>query len=287
MGLGDNLMATGFAKGAAERGKRIAFGNGETIIWDQYSEQIFRDNPNIAIPGSEGASDLEWVPFYKGNRLYNRHDYSANKWIWNYDFKAIPGEMFFTDKELKFAKKFGKDFILIEPSVPDYKGCAPNKTWPANRYINVVQMLKARGHSVKQFSHNGRPLPGVEYIQAPSFRYALAIMAQAALYIGPEGGLHHGAAAVGIPAVVIFGGFIPPQVTGYDFHTNLTGNSEEACGSLTPCQHCRSAMEKIGSKDVYRAAKEILACSTSSVGSGEISGHRSMAKDYSQESGAI
>src|SRR3954469_20507783 len=120
MGLGDNLMASGFAKGAAKRGKRIAFGDGNKILWDQHSEQIFRGNPNIAPPGSEGSSDLEWIPFYKGNRIYNTHDRNKERWIWNYDFKPVPGEMFFHEKELKFAKQFGKGFILIEPHVPDY-----------------------------------------------------------------------------------------------------------------------------------------------------------------------
>lgn len=287
MGLGDNLMATGFAKGAKARGKRIAFGNGSNILWDQHSEQIFQGNENVARPGDEGASDLEWIPFYKGNRIYNRYDYNRDRWLWNRDFKAIPGEMFFTDRELSYARKVvKKGFVLIEPYVPAYKGCASNKTWPLERYITVVQSLKRKGHNVQQFRHTGGTLPGVGTIQAPTFRHALAVLSQAALYVGPEGGLHHGAAAVGIPAVVIFGGFIPPQVTGYDSHTNLTGGAE-ACGSLTPCVHCAEAMLAIKSKHVIDAAKEFLECSTSSVGSGETSGRQSTPSDFLQESGAI
>ena len=64
-------MAAGLAKGAKARGKRIAFGDGKQIIWDHHSEQIFRGNPNIARPGDEGATDLEWINYYRGNRLYN------------------------------------------------------------------------------------------------------------------------------------------------------------------------------------------------------------------------
>lgn len=252
-------MATGLAKGAAARGKRIAFGNGRNIIWDQHSEQIFRGNPNIAPPGSEGAKDLEWIPFYKGNRIYNRHDAVQERWIWNYNFRARPGEIFFHDKELEFAEKRApKEFILIEPHVPDYKGYAINKTWPMLRYQNVVQLLKAKGFNIQQFNHSGGLLSGVGSIQTPTFRHALAVLAKAMLYIGPEGGLHHGAAAVRTPAVVLFGGFIPPQVTGYDSHINLTGSSKKACGFLTPCGHCREAMDSIKSKHVHDAAKGIL-----------------------------
>lgn len=261
MGLGDNLMATGLARGAKVRGKRIAFGDGNKIIWDQHSEQIFRSNPNIAPPGSEGASDLEWIPFYKGNRIYNKHDNVRERWIWNYDFKASPGEIFFHDKELEFAERNApKEFVLIEPHVPAYKGCAPNKTWPLMRYQNVVQLLKAKGINIQQFNHSGGILAGARSIQAPTFRHALAVLRKASLYIGPEGGLHHGAAAVGVPAVVLFGGFIPPQVTGYDSHVNLTGSSKKACGFLTACGHCKEAMESIKSKSVYSAAKDILCC---------------------------
>jgi len=92
MGIGDQLIATGLARGAQDRGKRIAFGDGHRIRWDKNSPDIFRKNKNIAIPGSEGAKDLEWIPFYTGSRLYNKQ--GNNRWIWNMDFKATPGEIF-------------------------------------------------------------------------------------------------------------------------------------------------------------------------------------------------
>jgi hypothetical protein len=78
-------------------------------------------------------------------------------------------------------------------------------------------------------------------------------MSRAALYIGGEGGLHHGAAAVGVGGVVLFGGFIPPEVTGYATHANLTGGAE-ACGSLDPCRHCAAAMQAIGVDEVLEHA---------------------------------
>jgi hypothetical protein len=36
MGYGDELMATGMARGAAARGKRVAFGDGQRIICGPY-----------------------------------------------------------------------------------------------------------------------------------------------------------------------------------------------------------------------------------------------------------
>lgn len=256
MGLGDNLMATGMARGAKARGKRIAFGDGRKIIWDHHSEQIFRGNPNIAPPGSEGASDLEWIRFHRGNRLYNRQ--GNGRWIWNKGFKARPGEVFFTGEELAWANRFGHDFVVIEPNVPQFKTVAPNKQWPVERYRELAMRLASDGLRVAQFVHGpGAVLAGSQQIKTPTFRHALAVLARAALYIGPEGGLHHGAAAVGVPAVVLFGGFISPKVTGYDTHTNIfTGG--EACGMLSPCDHCREAMNAISVQRVYDAARQYL-----------------------------
>jgi ADP-heptose:LPS heptosyltransferase len=98
--------------------------------------------------------------------------------------------------------------------------------------------------------HEANPLP------VQNFRHALSMMRRAKLIVTSEGGLHHGAAAMGVPAVVIFGGFIPPQVTGYDMHINLAHG--EACGRYTPCQHCKEAMEAISFEQVLGAVERLL-----------------------------
>jgi hypothetical protein len=253
VGWGDEIMATGLARGAKERGKRIAFGDGKKIIWGPWSEPMFRYNPNIALPGRERDPDIEWIEHYKGKRLYNSVSPDRTRWIWNMDFRPIPGELFFSEDEMQLYLNIEPGFVLIEPNVPWHKSVAPNKDWGLSRYQAVANQLMADGHRLLQFGHGRHRLSKVKTVYATEFRHALAILSRAALYIGPEGGLHHGSAAVGIPAVVLFGGFIPPQVTGYPTHTNLTGGAE-ACGSLKTCKHCRKAMAKIGPDEVYDAA---------------------------------
>lgn len=200
---------------------------------------------------------MEWVPFYKGHRIYNEHDKSNDRWIWNYDFHCTPGEVYFTKDEMSWAKSVGDGFIFIEPDVPAYKSSAVNKTWPEERYRAVADAFASDGLEIVQFGHSRTKIAGARVIMTPSFRHAVAAMSQAALYIGPEGGLHHAAAAVGIPGVVLFGGFIPPSITGYAGHTNLTGGVE-ACGSLRPCVHCRAAMESIRVDEVISAGRKHL-----------------------------
>lgn len=55
--------------------------------------------------------------------------------------------------------------------------------------------------------------------------------------ISTEGGIHHIAAAVGTPAVVICGGFIRPEWTGYDGQVAVTNRMDcsDACYNTNPC----------------------------------------------------
>lgn len=244
------------ARGAKARGKRIAFGDGDRIIRGPWSEPIFRYNPNIAPPGSEHDPDIEWIAHYTGNRLYN--SMAGDRWKWNYDFRPTPGEIFFGSTERHFARAVPKGFVLVEPNVARHKAFTVNKDWGISRYSAVVQKLLQDGHRVVQFSYPGaRMLSGVSRMVTPSFRHALAVLSRASLYIGPEGGLHHGAAALDVPAVVIFGGFVPPSVTGYPTHINLTGGAE-ACGRIKRCPHCESALASISVEEVYSAARDKL-----------------------------
>lgn len=257
MGYGDDIMATGLAKGLHARGKRAAFGDGRRIIWGPWSEEMFRHNPNVATPGSEGAKDLEWIPHYKGSRMYNKQ--VNGKWVWNYDFKVTPGEFFFTEAEKETGKNLSSGFVLMEPNVPWQKTVAPNKDWGEQNYVSVARALREKGHTIVQFKHKNsrRMLSDAFVFQPHNFRQVISVLRRASLYIGPEGGLHHAAAAVDTKAVVLFGGFIPPEVVGYDGQVCLTGGAR-ACGSIDPCEHCKEAMSRISVDEVVEAAARMI-----------------------------
>jgi ADP-heptose:LPS heptosyltransferase len=258
MGYGDDIIATGLARGMREHGKRAAFGDGKRIIWGPWSNEMFKHNPNVAAPGAECSTDLEWIPHYKGSRIYNK--LKNGKWVWNYTFKAVPGEFYFSKNEEDLGAAFnGTDFIVIEPNVPWQKEVAPNKDWGREKYEVVANKLKSSGHQIVQFMHKNSQykLECAKKLEFQKFRDVISVLARSSLYIGPEGGMHHAAAAVGIPGVIIFGGFIPPAVTGYDGHTNLTGGAQ-ACGSIKPCKHCSEALRKITTDQVVHEALRML-----------------------------
>jgi hypothetical protein len=255
MGLGDELLGSGMARGARARGKRIAFGEGRRILWHANAHLIFSGNPNVAPPGSERDRDIVWISHYQGHRLYGTP--RPGGWNWNKDFRAKPGELFFTPAELaRAAEKMPLGAVLIEPHV---KPLAVNKRWGWERYREVAHRLQLDGHHVVQFNYGQQIIGSVTPITSPDFRTSIAMLARCSLYIGPEGGLHHGAAAdpVNTPAVVIFGGYIHPMTTGYATHVNLFG-ADEACGNTGQCSHCRAAMDRITVEQVFEAAQGIL-----------------------------
>jgi Glycosyltransferase family 9 (heptosyltransferase) len=259
MGYGDDVLASGLARASHDRGdrRRVAFGNGKRIIWGPWSEEVFRYNPRIAKPTSVINGDLQWIAHYKGSRLYNRLSPDGRRWVWNRDFRAVAGEIFFRAHELAAASAAGSGFVLIEPNVPWHKSVASNKDWGLANYQAVADRLMKDGHDVVQSNHGRLRLRGARVVSTPTFRDALAVLSRARAALVPEGGLHHGAAAVGVPAVVIFGGFIPPSVMGYEHHVNMTGGVE-ACGSLNQCQHCKEAMQRISVEKVHQAVAAIV-----------------------------
>lgn len=260
MGFGDEIMASGLARDAAARtGKLIAFGDGKKIIWSDQSRQVFENNPHVAPPGTENNPDLEWIPYYRGKRFYG--EVKNDRWKFR-DWTPPKGQIFFSTAEREFGFENltkGWPFVVIEPRVKLIGACAgANKQWPIDRYAAVAKFLAERKIRVVQFVPKGlkKLLSNVEAIETANFRSALAVLSGALLYIGPEGGLHHGAAAVGTDAVVIFGGFNSPKSTGYEWHENLAVG--EPCGNIKKCEHCRRAMESISVEQVLASAKKLL-----------------------------
>lgn len=218
----------------------------------------------MARPGDEQKPNLEWNSHRRGARAYNTR--AGAGWKWNYNFKATPGEFFFDPSERKRWDSLTalRKLVIIEPNIPlinrKPKAGALNKQWPVSRYQLVADELTRRGCNVAQFDYEGRShrLLNTYQIKTTGYREAVAALERAALYIGPEGGMSHAAAAVNVRGVVLFGHFIPPEVTGYDSHVNLTGGVGKACGSLVACPRCRQAMDNITVGEVVDHAARLV-----------------------------
>lgn len=243
MGWGDEIIATGQAKrNMSETGRRTVFldrlGSVRThVAWLR--------NPNI-ISRSEPPGNAIFVTNCPGARPYIDSKL-PERWIWK-DFQPSPGELYFTDEERNFAQEATKSHplqqsVIIEPNLK--ARASVNKLWPDEYWRELVTFLRLSGLVPTQLGERGtRRIEGTRFIYTPDMRHAAAVMAKAQAAILPEGGLHHTAAALGIPAVVIYGGYISPKQTGYPTQRALFSGGQP-CGMRIRCEHCAEAMLRI------------------------------------------
>jgi hypothetical protein len=225
MGLGDWIMASGDAKEANERTKKkVKLGDGVRMSWDG---QVFANNPRMA---SNSDTDVVWVKNYQGHRPYLKGTKNG-RLLFNDDYKPIVGEIYFSPEEQEVIDKIRGNYIVVEPNVKRVYAHTVNKAWHGweELFKHDLPWLQLGDVTVKRYT---------KWKETNTFREALQVLSKAKLFIGTDGGLHHAAAALGIPSVVIWTGFTSPRHLGYDTHTNIHDGSEP-CGTYdSVCQHC-------------------------------------------------
>ena len=269
MGYGDDLMITAHASLIKKKfpDRQIVIGN--VSKKQAYHSVVYDNNPNISNCQKLNKSlPIHIIDYHPGNRPYIDYKKSTNlKYIWNKDFKPQPGELFLSEKEIQDGKKIisqainnwdkknnkkFKKIIFIETTSTKIKDKQfsikhQNKDWGINNWLNLIEKLK-KDHLVILSVHNETEI--IDGVYAPknvNFRLACSILYQSDIYIGPEGGFGHVAAAFRKKAVIYFGGWIDPQITGYDFHENIYfENQSSPCGEYKNlCNHCSEARKKI------------------------------------------
>ena len=260
MSYGDDIMTTGTARKMKARfpNHKVLIGDG----WREYRSPIFINNPNIDTLNSVRTSDqVVWIHDYWGNRPYLNNSLTTMDRNVFVPFKPVKGDLYFTASEIQAAKKAIKaldSFVVIEPNIKSTY-CTKNKDWGFDKWQRVVDQLRQKTTFVQLGDKKARTLKGVTRIITDNFRAACAILSFAKLLAGPEGGLHHAAAALDIPAVVIFGGRISPKTTGYKIHINLYVDLPGSpCGMVAECKHCKRCLANISVKQVTEAIDEKL-----------------------------
>lgn len=252
MGFGDEIMAAGEARRLHEIDPR------PVVILDRKgrprSHPLWQANPRIAQANGPGVQSHVNGP---GCRPYVE-SIAPDRFVFRSDYRPTPGELFPTAAEQVFAEPFA-GAVVVEPNIKER--ASPNKRWPWE-YWQAVVAARPDLPWLQMGPPGTRRLAGVRSVETPSFRHAAAVMATARAAVLPDGGLHHAAAAFGIPAVVIFGAFIDPAITGYsDRHTNLWRSHRPdggSCGRRTPCAGCAGVMASIAPGEVIEQLERIL-----------------------------
>lgn len=253
MGLGDALMDSGAARVAQRRDPRkVRILLGQRLIWSE----VWDNNPRIARNQEVGNFQI----IYGRDPATNMRPYhlakSDRQWTYNLKFRAEVGEIYLTAHEKASAGKLSPH-IIIEPNIKPK--ASPNKQWPLTSWLEFSRLAREHGFRLFQIGASGtKVIEGASLIITPSFRAACAVLGTAKAYVGHEGGLHHAAAALGVPGVVIFGGFTPVELTGYSIHRNLGASLGDACGFRIPCAHCMDWANKITPEMVLANLKEVV-----------------------------
>jgi hypothetical protein len=243
MGLGDWIMASSEAKELHEaHGKQVVFTDGDRVFYDR---QVFANNPRV-LERAEG--DFLPILNYPSRRPYVA-GFKPAQIVYRPEFRAKPGELFLTDEERSL--RLPGRYAVVEPHVkrdPKFSTVG-NKDWG---WFNWQRLVKGLDMPLVQLGA-GPFLEGVQEMPTRTFREALGVLSGASLVVTTDGALHHAAAALGLPAVVIWGGYSSPVNLGYETHLNLW-DGVEPCGSYRfPCQHCKRALKAISVERVREA----------------------------------
>ena len=179
---------------------------------------------------SNSDTDVVWVKNYQGHRPYLKGTKNG-RLLFNDNYKPRVGEVYFSHEENKDIDKIQGDYIVVEPNVKKVYAHTVNKAWHG-----WDELLK---HDLPWIQLGDVTTDKkTNWVETPTFRDALQMLSNAKLFVGTDGGLHHAAAALGIPSVVIWTGFTSPRHLGYDTHRNIHDGSEP-CGTYdSVCQHC-------------------------------------------------
>jgi len=136
-----------------------------------------------------------------------------------------------------------------------------NKEWRIDRMQEVVDDFAGQWRIVQIGSAVDPPLRGAEDWRGRTrLRESAVLLAGARIFIGLEGFLMHLARAVECPAVIVYGGRVPPEITGYVCNRNLAHRPPCApCWQYNRCDYGHACMESIGSAEVIAAVRDLLA----------------------------
>ena len=245
MGWGDELMACGEAMAVGGKVKIMdKSGNvRKHAAWD--------NNPHIVQSSNEAAD--HHILNSPGARPYVK-TVGATAWEFK-PYKPKPAKFYFTDEEQAYIDRLPADFVVIEPGLKE-KMESQNRRWDGDNFAMVTQYVNAKW--IQLGSVMPQLLPNAEWICTPTPRHMAAVLSKAKAFVSHEGGLHHTAAAFGLQGVVIYGGFVSPQVTGYDMHHNLFVGDGLGCGKRVKCPHCTDAMNRITPQMVIDPLRKIL-----------------------------
>ena len=165
---------------------------------------------------------------------------TRKRYEFNMNFRAQRGSIVLSNELMAFGRGY-PGHVIVEPNVNN-TGSGRNKDWGWTKWQELVDSIDLPW---AQFDYGANMLDSVLPIKTPSFMHGVAVLSASKGIVTTDGGLHHAAAALSKKAVVIWGGYSPPSVLGYDDHINLSVDAPDCLGVKINSEACSLAMKQI------------------------------------------
>jgi len=188
------------------------------------------------------VSSLHATPGHILSRLCQHHGFPPNELL----------SLHLSAEELAWGETF-KDSILIQPDT----STSPYKRWPLGNWERLCQRIKGElGLRILQVrGHDNLSVPGIENLNAPTLKHAIAAQKHARLFIGHDSLFNHASQAIGKPALILWHS-TDAFLQGYKQNINMVNglSSQQVSLSEQPvllyCQPCHLDYDKINAGQV-------------------------------------
>lgn len=233
---------------------------------------IFKNNPHVKlaankVPPMADAMVIELNGSYeKTPGIHVLENYRIAAGLEPYEME---------DRSLEIYGDLGRNEFSVVCSLE--KWCAvhigpttwPGKNWPSDRWNSVIQLIRARGWKVMIFGNppkDAQFLVDADHRGQTGIQEFAALMVQCSLFLGADSFPAHLAAAIEVPAVVLYGITDPNcfavhtgkyiAVTSDPKHPDTGRRNREANVTFIPTTD--AVMRTISVDDVMRAVDKIL-----------------------------
>lgn len=262
-GLGDSVLfnsviyelgqQTGRRYLVGTKHREIYQGNPHALIlpFPQYANyKIFR------ILGSVFGLKIHHIDYYYEGYPPKRHilELLCNKVGLEKPLKSPSIFLSEKEKEIRLLPDTGKPWVAIQST--GLSTWTDNKNWGVDNFRAVARLL-ANEFCLVQLGAPGDPSLGVDLeLQGHlGLRDVFIVLRQCKTFIGQEGFLMHATAAVELPSVIVYGGFIAPWQSGYGQNINLYSHVECApCWLEKKCPYEKKCLAQITPQQVFDRA---------------------------------
>jgi len=224
-GIGDVLMSTAALRHLRERYPQSRI----TYVTDRHNADVLELNPHVDQIVERHELDREGLDIDLCHEdIWDSGVHVIDKYLTLVEAPADASrrvDLILSEDDRRFARGFLGPLRQEPVIVVHAKSNMRCKDWPLWRWADLVERL-ARDYWVVQVGRAGEELiPGcldATGLPGPApLRKTAALVEQACFAICVDSCIQHFAAALGIPAVVLYGGSSSPELSGYPCNVNL------------------------------------------------------------------